>query len=62
MLICRIGKLFPLMNFDFMSIQLEQRYLEKRVKEHKTISHPLRTKTLRQEMKVCGTLCVQIFI
>lgn len=62
MLICRIGKLFPLMNFDFMYMQLEQRYLEKRVNEHKTISNPLRTKTLRQEMKVSATLCVQIFI
>ncbi|XXG50445.1 hypothetical protein AAC387_Pa02g4452 [Persea americana] len=32
--------------------KLEQRYLEKRVNEHKTISNPLRTKTLRQEMKM----------
>lgn len=32
--------------------KLEQRYLEKRVNKHKTISNPLRTKTLRQEMKM----------
>lgn len=45
------------MAFDSLSMQLEQRYLGKRVNEHNTISNPPQMKTLRHEMKVSGTSC-----